>query len=238
MINSVKNLEVVEDFRNPVQVNNPLRVQTLPDHTEIDFYMPPEIEGIDEFIDFLRAVTDARQNDEVNIHINCVGGDIVTAFNIIDVLATSQANIHISVEGNCCSAATMIALTGDSWDIMPHSYFMCHTYTSFRFGKRQEVNATTEFDKKWLDKSIRDIYKNFLTEDELDRMMRGEDFYFTAEEVVDRLNNYRKTELERQELTQKIADKYQKIINDELTKELEKFDKAHTDKTMVKKAKK
>lgn len=225
------------DPKIPIQ-NNPLRIQTLPDHTEIDFYMPPEIEDLEEFIDFLRAVTDARQNDEVTIHINCYGGDITTTFNIIDVLSTSQANIHMSVEGNCCSAATMIALAGDSWDIMPHSYFMCHAYTSLRFGKRQEVNASADFDKKWLDKSIRDIYKNFLTEEELDRMMKGEDFYFTAEEVVNRLNNYKKIELERQELTQKIVDKYQKSINAELTKELDKFDKAHTEKKTNKRERK
>lgn len=219
--------EVPEDLRQiPIQ-NNPLRIQTLPDHTEIDFYMPAEIDGIEEYIDFLRAVTDARTNDEVTIHINCYGGDITTAFNIIDVLATSQANIHISVEGNCCSAATMIALVGDTWDIMPHSFFMCHAYSSFRFGKRQELNASSEFDKVWLDKSIREIYKGFLTEDELERLMKGEDFYFTAEEVVTRLNNYKKTEVERQELTQKIAEKYQKLISDELTKELDKFDKSH-----------
>lgn len=219
--------EVPDDLRQiPIQ-NNPLRIQTLPDHTEIDFYMPAEIDGIEEYIDFLRAVTDARTNDEVTIHINCYGGDITTAFNIIDVLATSQANIHISVEGNCCSAATMIALVGDTWDIMPHSFFMCHAYSSFRFGKRQELNASSEFDKVWLDKSIREIYKGFLTEDELERLMKGEDFYFTAEEVVTRLNNYKKTEVERQELTQKIAEKYQKLISDELTKELDKFDKSH-----------
>lgn len=225
------------DPKIPIQ-NNPLRIQTLPDHTEIDFYMPPEIEDLEEFIDFLRAVTDARQNDEVTIHINCYGGDITTTFNIIDVLSASQANIHMSVEGNCCSAATMIALAGDSWDIMPHSYFMCHAYTSLRFGKRQEVNASVDFDKKWLDKSIRDTYKNFLTEEELDRMMKGEDFYFTAEEVVNRLNNYKKIELERQELTQKIVDKYQKSINAELTKELDKFDKAHTEKKTNKRERK
>lgn len=229
MINQLKNCEIPEDLRQiPIQ-NNPLRIQNLPDHTEIDFYMPAEIEGIEDYIDFLRAVTDARVNDEVNIHINCYGGDITTAFNIIDVLSTSQANINISVEGNCCSAATMIALVGDTWDIMPHSFFMCHTYSSLRFGKRQELNASSEFDKVWLDKSIREIYKGFLTDDELERLMKGEDFYFTAEEVVQRLNNYKKTEVERQELTQKIAEKYQKLISDELTKELDKFDKSHTD---------
>lgn len=210
----------------PIQ-NNPLRIQNLPDHSEIDFYFPETIEKIDDYIDFLRAVTDARQNDEITIHLNCYGGDITTAFNIADVLTNSQAAVNISIEGNCCSAATIIALVGDSWNILPHSYFMIHSYSAFRFGKRQELNASSEFDKKWLDTALRNIYRDFLDEDELDRMMKGEDFYFTAEEVADRLNNYRKNDLARQDVTQRIVDKYQKMINEELVKELDKFDKAH-----------
>lgn len=222
-------LPIDEDFKLPI-VNNPLKIQALPDRTVIDFYMPQEIKDRDDYIDFLRAVTDARPTDEINLHINCYGGDLNTAFNIIDVLQNSQATINISVEGACASAATLIALSGDSWDIMPHSYFMCHGYTTLRWGKMQEVKASAKFDEIWLDKAIREIYKGFLTDDEINRMFKGEDFYFDADEIVERLNSYKKDEREREEVTAKVIDKYQKLINDELTKELKKFDDKHTEK--------
>lgn len=216
--------EIEIDNKNIIQ-NNPLRIRSLPEYTEVDFYLIGEIDDISDYIDFLRSISNLKQGDIVNLHINCYGGDVVTAFNILDVLQTTQADIKIFIEGCCCSAATFIALSGDSWEVMPHSYFMCHAYSSFQFGKKQELEASNTFNKKWLDNSIREIYKGFLSDDELERMMRGEDFYFNVDEVVERLANYKKSDIEKQELTQKICDKYQKIIQSELTKELEKFDR-------------
>lgn len=224
-----------DDDAKGLILNNPLRIQILPDKTLIDFYLPLEID-IDskEYIDFFRALRDARPNDEVTVHINCYGGEVSTAFQIIDNLQNTQATVHISVEGNCCSAATLIALAGDDWDIYPHSYFMCHAYSCLRWGKKQEIDSQHEFDKKWLEKNIRDIYKGFLTPEELDRMMRGEDFYFDASEVVERLNSYKKTDFDRQEVVNKIVEKHQKLINEDLEKALKDFDDKHSEKSAKK----
>lgn len=219
-----------DDLKGIIQ-NNPLRVQVLPDKTLIDFYLPQEINtDPKEYIDFFRAIRDARPTDEVVLHINCYGGECSTAFQIIDNLRATQATVTVSIEGNCCSAATMIALAGDQWDIMPHSYFMIHAYSKINWGKRNEINASNDFDKKWLDDSFREIYKGFLTPEEIEQCLEGKDFYFTANETIERLNNYKKDDIEREQVTQKVVDKYQKLINDELTKELKKFDDAHTEK--------
>lgn len=210
-------------------INNPLRVQALPDRTVIDFYLPLVIEDdATAYIDFFRAIHDARSSDEVNLHINCYGGECATAFQIIDNLRASPATVNISIEGNCCSAATMIALAGDSWDVYPHCRFMVHSYSKLEYGKRNEVIASADFDRKWLDDNFRMIYKGFMTEEEIEQCLEGKDFYFTADEVIERLNNYKKDDVEKETLTQRIVDKYQKLINDELTKELKKFDDAHT----------
>lgn len=240
MITNVKGLKNIaneedDDLKNVV-LNNPLRIQALPDKTVIDFYLPIEIDSdIKEYIDFFRALRDARATDEVILHINCYGGDCTTAFQIIDNLKITQATVTISVEGNCCSAATMVALAGDQWDIMPHSYFMVHSYSKLNYGKRNEINASNDFDKKWLDESFREIYKGFMSSEEIEECLEGKDFYFTANEVIDRLNNYKKDDIDRQEVTQKVVDKYQKLINDELSRELKKFDDAHSEKIVKEK---
>lgn len=227
-----------DDDIKGVILNNPLRVQVLPDKTVIDYYLPLEIDADPkEYIDFFRALRDARPTDEVIVHINCYGGEAATAFQIIDNMRASQATILVSIEGACCSAATFVALAGDSWDVMPHSYFMCHAYSTVLFGKRQEVNAATDFDKKWLDRAMREIYNGFLTEDEINLLMEGKDYYFDADEVIDRLNTYKKDDFERQAVVNDIVEKHQKLINDELEKALDSFDKAHTVKETKPKAK-
>lgn len=220
-----------EDLK-AIILNNPLRVQALPDKTVIDFYLPLVIqEDSKEYIDFFRALKDARSTDEVILHINCYGGECATAFQIIDNLRATQATVTISIEGNCCSAATMIALSGDQWDVMPHCRFMVHAYSKLEYGKRNEINASSEFDKKWLDNNFREIYKGFMSEEEIEKCLEGKDYYFTSEEVIERLNNYKKDDIEREQVTQRVVDKYQKLINDELTKELKKFDDSHSEKT-------
>lgn len=230
MIRNKQNIDEDEDLKGII-LNNPLKIQALPDKTVIDFYLPLEID-IDpkEYIDFFRALKDARATDEVILHINCYGGECSTAFQIIDNLRATQATVTISIEGNCCSAATMIALAGDQWDVMPHCRFMVHAYSKLDYGKRNEVNASNEFDKKWLDGTFREIYKGFMTDEEIESCLEGKDYYFTAEEVIERLNNYKKDDIDREAVTQRVVDKYQKLINDELTKELKKFDDARNKK--------
>lgn len=214
--------------------NNPLRIQQLPTGTIIDYYMPEVIEGLDEFIDFLRAVRDSKPGDEIHIHMNCYGGDVTTAFNIIDVLAIAKADISIYVEGNCCSAATMIMLSGDNWEISPHAYMMIHAWTAGKLGKWQELQASFKFDEKWLQKSFKEMYKDFLTDDEITNVLSGQDIYLTADEIISRLNKYKEKDIAKQELIQSIADKHQTAINKELEIALKNFEKEENKKVSKK----
>lgn len=215
----------------PPILNNPLKIQQLPDRTVVDFYMPNVIEeNADEYIDFFRAIDDLRPNDEVNIHINCYGGEASTAFQIVDHIYSTQANVNIAIEGNCCSAATFVALAGDSWDVMPHCRFMCHAYSKVEYGKRNEVFASHEFDKIWLDDSIREIYKGFLTDEEIEKMLDGKDYWFTANEVIERLNKYKHDDFEKQKVVNEVIERHQKSINDEIEKRLADYDKQHAKK--------
>lgn len=218
--------------------NNPLKILQLPTGTIIDYYMPEVIEGVDEFIDFLRAVRDSKNGDEIHIHINCYGGDVTTAFNLIDVLITAKADITVYVEGNCCSAASMIMLSGDNWEISPHAYVMIHAWTAGKLGKWQELQASFKFDEKWLQNSFREIYKDFLTEEEITGALNGQDIYLTADEVMSRLEKYKEKDIKKQELIQSIADKHQIAINKELEEALAKFDKTESKKANERRRKK
>lgn len=218
--------------------NNPLKILQLPTGTIIDYYMPEVIEGVDEFIDFLRAVRDSKSGDEIHIHINCYGGDVTTAFNLIDVLITAKADITVYVEGNCCSAASMIMLSGDNWEISPHAYAMIHAWTAGKLGKWQELQASFKFDEKWLQNSFKEIYKDFLTEEEITGALNGQDIYLTADEVMSRLEKYKEKDIKKQELIQSIADKHQIAINKELEEALAKFEKTESKKANERKRKK
>lgn len=208
-------------------LNNPLRIQNLPEGTIIDYYLPLVIEEDPaNYIDFFRAVRDARSSDKIVLHINCYGGDCNVAFNIIDVLNTSDAHVEIHVEGACASAATMIMLAGDCWEVSEHSYIMIHAWSGCRIGKWNEQIASFEFDKKWMEEKFRAIYKGFLTEDEIESVLAGKDLYFSSEETVKRLEKYQEKDAQRQAVIQKIAEAHQDAINKEIAEALKKFEKA------------
>lgn len=231
MIN-YKNCSAVADQQATIMQNNPLRIQSLPTGDIIDFYLPIEIDsGIDEYIDFFRAVTDAKSTDTIVVHINCYGGDINTAFNIIDVLNQSQARVQINLEGECASAASMIMLCGDQWSISEHSRVMIHAWSSWKVGKWNEQQSSFDFDKKWLEPAFRDTYKDFLTESEIEDVLRGKDIYLNSEETRNRLEKYQEKDIKKQELLQSIAQKHQDEINKEIEVALRNFEESENKPT-------
>lgn len=214
-------------------INLPLRVIQNPNNKIIDFYLFEEIESVEQYIDFLREIKLANDSDVIQLHINCPGGDINVALNLFDELKESKATVEIYVEGECASAASMILLSGDTWFINNHSYVMVHAWSGIVGGKRNELVAVNDFHKKYLDVKFREMYKDFMTDEEIGACLEGKDFYFTAEEVLDRIKKFQKEDEDTQKAVQAIATKYQDLLN----KEVETFMKSK-DKVSKKKEKK
>ena len=123
------------------------------------------------------------------LHINSFGGDLFTAIQFMRVMSETKATIVASVEGACMSAATLIFLTAKHWEISNHSMFMFHNYSSMNIGKGGEMYDAIMHERSWSDKLLRDIYKDFLTKDEIDSILNNKDIWMTGEEVTKRLKS-------------------------------------------------
>lgn len=196
--------------------NNPLQIIESPNGKIIDFYLYEVIEDISQYVDFLRAVEYAKQDDTVQVHVNCPGGDVDVAWNIYDVLHQTKANVVMSIEGMCASATSMIILAGSEWKVNPHSYVMVHAWSGYRFGKRNEMNAQADFEKRYLETKFREMYRDFMTEEEVELCLEGKDYYFTPEETLQRLQNYQADAIKKQTAIQTTMAKYQDIMNKEI----------------------
>ena len=75
-----------------------------------EFYMSGEIESSEEYIQWFDTIRHAGENDVIKFYINSPGGDVFTAIQFMRALQETSANIVMSVEGICASAATMIML--------------------------------------------------------------------------------------------------------------------------------
>lgn len=214
-----------EDNIEQIIKNDVLQVRENNNRKEVDFYLTNVIDDIENYIDFLREVDSCRNGDLITVHINCYGGNLDVGMNIYDCLRLSSADVEISVEGACCSCASMIMLAGNCWRVSPHAYVMIHSWSGDIYGKWAEIEARFKFDKGVVEKQFRELYKNFLNESEIEDCLKGKDFWFDCDETVKRLNNYQKEDIERSESIKKLEDKYSSMLEKEVNQYLKKSSK-------------
>lgn len=142
-----------------------------------------EAKGFLKWFDILQS---AGEDDLVVIHINCWGGELMTAIQIVTQIKLCQAQVVCQIESACCSAATMVALACDGLICYPHGYMMIHTSSGCSFGKQSDIKKEEEFFNPWLENFFGEIYKHFLTKKEIQSVLAGSDMWLTADEVVER----------------------------------------------------
>lgn len=215
-----------DDLTNePIIKNDVLQVRENNNRKEVDFYLIDIIDDIADYIDFLREVDSCRNDDLITVHINCYGGNADVGMNIYDCLRQSPADVEVSIEGACCSCASMIMLAGNCWRVTPHAYVMVHSWSEGIYGKWHEIISKFNYDKSVFEKQFRELYKNFLTDEEIEDCLKGKDFYFDSAETVKRLNNYQKEDMECDEAIKKITDKYSSLAEKEVNQYLKKSSK-------------
>lgn len=173
-------------------VRNPVPIGFI-----FNIYLSGDIKSSEEYLDAFEVIRNAQQNDIVYIHINSHGGDVSTTIQFIRCMGDSKAHIVCSVEGYCMSAATMIFLCGNSFEISDHSVFMFHDYSGGTFGKGGEMYDQITHERKWTEGILQDIYQNFLNKEELESLIGGKDIWMTAKEVSSRLHKLNKLEEEK-----------------------------------------
>ena len=215
-----------DDLTNePIIKNDVLQVRENNNRKEIDFYLIDIIDDIADYIDFLREVDSCRNGDLITIHINCYGGNADVGMNIYDCLRQSPANVEVSIEGACCSCASIIMLAGNCWRVTPHAHVMVHSWSEGICGKWNEIISKFNYDKCVFEKQFKELYKDFLTDEEIEDCLKGKDFYFDSNETVKRLNTYQKEDIEYDEAIKKIADKYSSLAEKEVNQYLKKSSK-------------
>lgn len=152
-----------------------------------EFYLSGEIESAENYIQWFDTIRHAGETDVIKIYLNSGGGDVFTAIQFMRVLQETDANIVMSVEGICASAATMIMLCGNTFEISDHTMFMFHNYSGGTFGKGGEMLDQLKHERKWSEKLLRDVYKDFLTNDEVTSLLENKDIWMDAMEVGERL---------------------------------------------------
>lgn len=135
----------------------------------------------------LKWLQENNQINELVVRINSSGGDVFAATAIYSRLKEFPAKKTVKIDGWAASAATIIAMAGDTVQIAPNGSLMIHDPL---FGLEGYFNAddlTKYIDQlNIIKKSIINAYKakTGKTEEELSELMKAETWY-TGQEAVD-----------------------------------------------------
>lgn len=163
-----------------------------------EFYISGEIESPECYIDMYDIIRHSRRDDTVKVYLNSFGGDLFSAIQFLRVLSEAHAEIIVSVEGACMSAATLLLLAADSVEITPHSSIMLHDYSSGAYGKGGDLHRQIQHERKWSETLFREVYEDFLSADEITSMLDGKEIWLTSEDTITRLESRAKI---RKEMT-------------------------------------
>ena len=112
---------------------------------------------------------------DITVWINSPGGDCVAAAQIYNMLANYKGNVTVKIDGIAASAASVIAMAGNSVLMSPVSMMMIHNPATMAFGDHTEMEKAIEMLEGVKD-SIINAYtlKTGMSREKLSRLMDAE----------------------------------------------------------------
>lgn len=165
----------------------------------IHFYLSQSIGSADQYVDMIYRIASAAPTDVIYIHLNTPGGQLDTGVQIINAMRNSPAKVVTILESTAYSLGTLIFLSGDELVVHDNCMMMFHNFNGGLIGKGNELVSELEATVKWFAALARDIYIPFLTQEEFDQIVRGEDMWMQTDEIKQRLERMMSTLESRRE---------------------------------------
>lgn len=151
-------------------------------------YLTDVIEAPPLYNELCYKLDNASPAEEFFIYINTPGGILDAAIMLVSSIKNTAANTTAKLSGTVASAGTIIALACKNVEVADHTAFMIHNYSASGIsGKAHELKAYQSFTERSLEASFREFYKGFLSQKEMKSVIDGQDMWFTAEEVRERI---------------------------------------------------
>jgi len=171
------------------QETNKPRIISSSNGTTYEFYLLGEVLEPSTYLEWFHTIRHATENDLIILYINSPGGNATTAIQFLSVLEDTDAQILIQVEGMCASAATLIFMKAHAFSIANHSEFLFHNYSDGAIGKGGELKEKISHQSKWAEKLLKDTYKYFFNDNEIQQILDGKDFWMDKDEVIERMKH-------------------------------------------------
>lgn len=141
-----------------------------------------------------RVLDDLGTQKEIDVVINSNGGDVFQGVAIGNILKSNKAKINIVINGLAASAASIIAMAGDTVKIYNNAQLMIHRASTYGEGNVDEFRTIAD-QLESIDKSVKASYKKRFSgsDEELQNLLVKETFmdaetaknYGLVDEIID-----------------------------------------------------
>lgn len=139
--------------------------------------------GVDskDFAFQLQQVT----TDELHVRINSYGGEVFTASAIYSMLKRHKAKVTVFIDGIAASAASVIAMAGDTIVMPANAMLMIHNPLTWTQGNANELRETAELLDKVRDTLVATYRNKTGLDDATIIKLLDEETYLTAQEALE-----------------------------------------------------
>lgn len=138
--------------------------------------------------DELDLINGASEQDTIVLDVCSPGGYLDTAMLFHRSLNSCAAHTVAIIGPECASAASVISLSCREWILDDTSSLMIHTSSYSLGGKDTDILEHANFSRGQLKRLYEKVYSGFLSTDDLSDVIKGTPFYFSAEQIADRLD--------------------------------------------------
>lgn len=154
-------------------------------------YITDAITAPSDYTNVFNMFAQAKEDETIEV-LFCTPGGRKDTLDLLRAAAERTEAFTKAILGDVASAGTIIPLAFDDLEALPNTEFMIHSASSGQYAKYHEFIAGADFWKKEMPECFRRYYKDFLSTDEMEYVIAGNDIYLNADEVNERWQNVMK----------------------------------------------
>ena len=151
------------------------------------------------FDEAIHILSVASPEDNIIININSDGGNLYSLVAFRNAVRATQAQVHMNLLGMAASAGGALFLEpAHTYTVHDDSCLMIHNMLcDTGYDDTHKIVTRAEHNKKLNDRFVRNTYKDFLTEKEIESVLDGKEIYLEDFEIRERLSKREEMKAEK-----------------------------------------
>jgi len=156
---------------------------------DIPLYVHESIDSPTDVVPIVDVLRQLEEGEHATIYVSGFGGCVSSVDLLLHEMMCAQergVHLHCVVTGFCASAFTFIPLYASSFELSEGFNALIHCGSVGVGGTLAEAKASSAFTIKYMEARLRAIYKDFLSEQEIEDVLAGKDMWLDAESWCER----------------------------------------------------